>query len=232
MLYKTAVCDDSAADRNYMESLVRRWAAARGHTLRLSSFSCAESFLFSYAGEKDFDILLLDIEMEGMDGVSLAKKLRKDNETVQIIFITGYSDYIAEGYEVSALHYLMKPVKEEKLFSVLDRAADKLRTNEKVLTLEAGGEMVRIPLCQIRYIDVHQNYATIHAAKDVTVKRTLGELDSELDERFFRVGRSAVVNLTRVARVAKTELYLTDGTSIPLPRGAADKVARAIIELD
>lgn len=232
MLYKTAVCDDSAADRNYMESLVRRWAAERGHALRLSSFSSAEGFLFHYAEEKDFDILLLDIEMEGMDGVSLAKRLREDNETVQIIFITGYSDYIAEGYEVAALHYLMKPIKEEKLFAVLDRAANKLRTREKVLTLEAGGEMSRIPLYQIRYIDVHQNYATIHAAADITVKRTLGELESELDERFFRVGRSAIVNLTCVARVAKTELLLSDGTSVPLPRGAADKVARAIIELE
>ena len=231
MLYKTAICDDSAADRDYIENLTRRWAAERRHTLRLSSFASAESFLFHYEEEKDFDILLLDIEMEGMNGVSLAQKLRKCNETVQIIFITGYSDYIAEGYEVSALHYLMKPVGEEKLFSVLDRAADKLRTNEKSLTLKTGGEMIRIPLYQIRYIDVHQNYTTVHAKEDITVKRTMGELYSELDERFFRVGRSAIVNLTCVARVAKTDLHLTDGTLIPLPRGAADKVARAIIEM-
>lgn len=67
-------------------------------SVRLSS---AESFLFCYDEESDFDILLLDIEMDGMDGVSLAKKLRESNETVQIIFITGYSDYIAEGYEVA-----------------------------------------------------------------------------------------------------------------------------------
>ena len=63
--------------------------------------------------------------MGAMDGVELAKRLRKTNDTVQIVFITGYSDYIAEGYEVAALHYLMKPVKEDKLFSVLDRAVEK-----------------------------------------------------------------------------------------------------------
>ena len=57
--------------------------------------------------EKDFDILLLDIEMGDMDGVTMAKKIRKDNETVQIVFITGYSDYIADGYDVQALHYLI-----------------------------------------------------------------------------------------------------------------------------
>lgn len=99
--------------------------------------------------ENDYDILLLDVEMGGMDGVTLAKKLRQGNETVQIVFITGYSDYIAEGYEVAALHYLMKPVDEQKLFSVLDRAVEKLRKDEKTLTVESGGATVRIPVRQI-----------------------------------------------------------------------------------
>ena len=89
-----------------------------------------------------------------MDGVTMARKLRRENDTVQIVFITGYSDYIAEGYEVDALHYLMKPVKEDKLYSVLDRAVEKLRKNEKVLNLEAGDETIRIPVYQIRYADV------------------------------------------------------------------------------
>lgn len=69
----------------------------------------------------------------------MAEALRKNNDIVQIVFITGYSDYISEGYEVAALHYLMKPVKEEKLCSVLDRAAEKLQKNETVLNFEIGG---------------------------------------------------------------------------------------------
>lgn len=195
------------------------------------TFSSAENFLFRYAEESDYDILLLDIEMGVMDGVSMAKLLRKDNDTVQIIFITGYSDYISEGYEVAALHYLMKPVKEEKLFSVLDRAAEKLAKNEKVLNLEISGEMVRVPIYQIRYADVYGNYVTIHALTDVTVKMTLGELEKSLDERFYRVGRSAIINLTQISRVTKTEIKLNDGTAVPLPRGAYDGVNRAIINM-
>lgn len=70
----------------------------------------AEAFWFQYEEEKDYEILLLDIEMEQMNGIELATKLRTDDETIQIIFITGYPDYIAQGYEVAALHYLMKPV--------------------------------------------------------------------------------------------------------------------------
>lgn len=231
MEYKIAICDDSQADRQYILDMVRRWALQKGHRVSADAYTCAENFLFHYAEKADYDILLLDIEMGAMDGVTLAKKLRQDNETLQIVFITGYSDYISEGYDVSALHYLMKPVKEEKLFSVLNRAAEKVAKNEKVLTFDIGGEMVRIPIYQIRYAQVQGNYVTIHAGSPITVKMTLGDLALMLDERFYRVGRSCIVNLTQISRVTKSEIRLSGGTAIPLPRGAYDGVNRAIISL-
>ena len=231
MNYKIAICDDSDTDRQYISGLVNRWAANTGHTAQTSMFVSAENFLFRYAEENDYDILLLDIEMGATDGVTLAKKLRQENDTVQIVFVTGYSDYISEGYEVAALHYLMKPVKEEKLFSVLDRAAVKLSKNEKVLNFEIGGEMVRVPVYQIRYAEVFGNYVTVHALDDLTVRMTLGDLEKELDDRFFRVSRSAVVNLTQISRVTKKEIRLNDGASVPLPRGAYESVNRAIIDM-
>jgi DNA-binding LytR/AlgR family response regulator len=125
----------------------------------------------------------------------------------------------------------MKPVGAEKLWQVLDRAAEKLRKDEQVLTLEIGGEMVRIPIYQIRYIDVYGNYATIHGRENYKVRKTLGELASLLDERFYRAGRSVIVNLTCIRRVTKTDIYLNDGSSLPLPRGAYEGVNQAIIHL-
>lgn len=231
MNYKIAICDDDKADRQYIEALVEKWAKNAGHSVQVAVFESAESFLFHYAAEQDYDILLLDIEMGEMDGVTMAKMLRKDNDAIQIVFITGYSDYISEGYEVAALHYLMKPVKEEKLAEVLARAAEKLARNEKCLYFETAGETVRIPVYQIRYTDVMGNYVTIHAAEDVKVKMTLGNLEKELDERFFRVGRSSIVNLTQIARVTKTEIRLSGGEAIPLPKGAYEAVNRAIINM-
>lgn len=231
MKYKIAICDDSNADREYVLKMVNRWAAEAGQVVHTDTFTSAENFLFHYAEESNYDILLLDIEMGAMDGVTMAKQLRKNNDTVQIVFITGYSDYISEGYEVAALHYLMKPVKEEKLCSVLYRAAEKLAKNEKVLTFEVGGEMVRVPIYQIRYADVLGNYVTIHALTDTTVKMTLGELEKQLDECFYRVGRSTIINLTQINRVTKTEIKLADGDVIPLPRGAYDGINRAIINM-
>lgn len=232
MTYKIAVCDDMESDRQFLSGLVKQWAAREQHSVQVSIFSSAEQFLFRYAEENDFHMILLDIEMGAMDGVALAKRLRKDNETMQIIFVTGYADYISEGYEVAALHYLMKPVKEDKLFSVLNRAVDRLKKAEKILTMELGGEMVRVPLSQIRYADVHLNYVTVHAKEDYTVKMPLGEIEKSLDERFYRVGRSAIVNLTFISRVTKADIYLNDGTAIPLPRGAYEGINRAIINME
>ena len=231
MELRIAVCDDAEEDRAYVSGLVKDWAAQVGHRAEITAFSSAESFLFRYAEVKNWDILLLDIEMGAMDGVRLAKRVRRDNEAVQIVFVTGYSDYIAEGYEVAALHYLIKPVREEKLRLVLDRAAEKLAKNEKVLYFQVGGELVGVPIYQIWYAEVSGNYITVHATSEVTVKMTLQSLEQQLDPRFYRVGRSVVVNLTRISRVTRREIRLSDGTVIPLPRGAYEGVNRAIINM-
>lgn len=229
MAYRIAICDDSVKDAEFVQGILNHWAAQREIRIGAEVFPSAERFLFRYAEDKDWDILLLDIEMGAMDGVTLAKRVRRDNEAVQIVFITGYSDYIAEGYEVAALHYLMKPVNREKLLTVLDRALEKRKQEERCLNLESAGEMVRIPFYEIRYLDVRQNYVTVHGKEEYTVKRTLGDFEKELDDRFCRVGRSMIVNLKFIRRVTKTEVRLSDGTALPLPRGAYEPLNRAII---
>lgn len=229
MGYKIAICDDNEVDCRYIEQMVQEWAEAKSVSVRLDSFWSAEAFLFCYEEQKDYDILFLDIEMGQMNGVQLAKSIRKENDTVQIIFITGYSEYITEGYEVAALHYLMKPVSLQKLAQVLNRAVEKLAKNERMLFLEHSGEMVRIPLYEIQYLEVRQNYVTIHGKQEYTVKKTLVEFENELDDRFFRTGRSYIVNLVYVQRVTKTEVWLADGAWIPLSRGMYDAINKAII---
>ncbi len=230
MVCRIAVCDDSRTDAEYVLKIIEDWSRARELTVHVKEFPSAESFLFHYEESKSYDILLLDIEMGAMDGVAMAKQVRRDNETVQIVFVTGYSEYIAEGYEVAALHYLMKPVNEEKLFAVLDRALEKQRQNEKCLNVSMSGEMVRIPFYQIRYLEVQKNYVTIHGKEDYTVKRTLSEFEKELDDSFCRVGRAFILNLKYIRRVTKTEVHLADETVLPLPRGSYELLNRAIIK--
>ena len=229
MKLQFAVCDDRAGDSGLISRLCARWARQAGAELELEVFPSAEAFLFRYAEKKDFDVLLLDVEMTGMDGVELARTVRRDDESVQIVFVTGYDRYIALGYEVSALHYLVKPVKEEKFFEVLTRAVSRLTRNEPFLTLELPGEVLRVPLPEIRYLDVRQNYVTVHAREDYTLKRPLAEFEPALDRRFYRMSRSCIVNLTFVRRVTRTEAELTGGERLPLPRGQYEKLNQAII---
>ena len=229
MKYQFAICDDRPEDGRLVARLASRWAGRTGAEVEIESFPSAEAFLFRYEEKKDFDVLLLDVEMTGMDGVELAKTVRRDNEAVQIVFITGYSDYIAQGYEVAALHYLMKPVDEEKFYQVLTRAVSRLIRNEPVLTLELPCETVRVSLPEIRYLSVRQNYVTVHAKQEYTCKRPLAEFEAALDQRFYRMGRSCVVNLAYIRRVTRTEVELTSGETLPLPRGQYEKLNQAII---
>ena len=241
MPYRIAICDDSDVDAAYVRSLVGHWAESRSADVETETFPSAERMLSRYEERRDYDILLLDIEMGktggaggpgAMDGIKLAKAVRREENggRTQIVFITGYSDYIAEGYDVEALHYLMKPVDARKLFAVLDRAVQRLRQGERCLNLQYAEGVVRIPLGTIRYLDVRQNYVTIHAERAYTVKRSLSEFEDKLGPEFFRAGRGLIVSLRRIRRVTRSAVELTDGEALRLPRGAYEPLNRAIIE--
>lgn len=229
MTYHIAICDDSQADADYIASLAEKWAQKDNIYIKIDRFPSAEAFLFHYAEDKTYDILLLDVEMGEMNGVELAHTIRKDNSTVQIVFITGYSDYISAGYDVAALHYLVKPVDESKLFTVLSRAKDMLIRQERRIVLSVAGETVRIPLHEVSFVEVQGNYVTIHAEQEYTVKATLGTIEKQLDESFFRTGRSYIINLGYIRRVSKNQVELSDGMVLPLPRGVYEPLNRAII---
>lgn len=230
MNYKIAICDDESIICNLLKGLVEKWAKKNNIKVKIEAFSSAESFLFKYEEDKRFDILLLDIEMPSMNGVDLAQIIREQNKSIQIIFITGYMDYIAQGYDVEALNYLLKPVNEEKLLEVLDKAIERISVSDKVLYIEASGEMIKLPLHSILYAEVERNYITIHTLEGkYTRKQTLKDLEDELDEGFFRVGRSFLVNLMYIKRTSKTEVELKNGDIIPLARGLYEEINQAII---
>lgn len=139
MKLKLAVCDDDAAQRDYLTDIVTAWGKKNRHLIELKQYVSADSFLFDYEEEKDFDILLLDVEMPGKSGVELAKEIRKDNQAAQLIFITGFYEYFSDGFDVSALHYLIKPADAAKLTPVkLITRTDVTMTNGAVVPLSRG----------------------------------------------------------------------------------------------
>ena len=135
MGWKIAICDDDAGQAARLQADVTDWAHG---ACAVTCFPSAEAFRF--AGDTDWDILLLDVEMPGMSGIDLAKRLRGAGCRAEIIFITSHFECMAEGYEVDALHYLVKPVPAEKLRAVLDRAAARLAVEppSAVIACEEG----------------------------------------------------------------------------------------------
>ncbi len=231
-MLKIAICDDERVEVEYLSRLVADWGKRRLLPVQISRFSSAEQFLFSYAENKEFDLLLLDVQMDRMNGVELAKRIRAENKRVQLIFITGIPDFISEGYEVSALHYLLKPVSEEKLFSVLDKAGALLNQTEPLFLLQLDGEMIALQQREILYLEARGHYLTIHTKRgEYQKKMTLTDALSSLDERFYRCQRSFAVNLYEIKRVSRTEVELLNGEKLPLSRNLYDEIHRAIIRL-
>lgn len=230
MQLKIAICDDETAEIKYISAIVDKWARLNNRTVAVSAFDSAESFFFQYAEEKSFDIILLDIQMKNMNGVELAKQIRQDNESVQIVFITGYPDYLAEGYEVSALHYLMKPVSEQKLFDVLDRACKRLKVREKSILLKVGGESICIPAGEIIYAEsfAHTVEITTISGK-IKASLPISQLEKELGSGFVRCHRSYIVGLKYIRKITRNELLLDNGVSIPLSRRLYKEVNQAFI---
>lgn len=226
------ICDDSEIYRQYLMDLLQAWGKMHAQACHFSQFSSAEEFLFAWEDHQDVSVFLLDIEMPGMNGVDLARLIRQRNAQAQIVFITGYSEYMAIGYDVEALHYLVKPIESEKLYAVLDRAVARLQRQEPTLLIEQHGVLTRVAVSQIRYIEVNRNYVTLHVDTAYEIRRSMKEIESLLDKRFLRIGRSCIVNLTYVMQVSRTELTLTDGTKLYLPRGSYNAVNRAMINLD
>lgn len=232
MSYRIAVVDDSAADTSYITSLVNDWAKSRAEAASVTGYASAEAFLFACMDEMTFDILLLDIEMGGMNGVELAKHLRMQGEKLQIIFITGFPDFIAEGYEVSALHYLMKPVNRDKLFAVLDRAAANIQSSERRLPITHDRETCFVPLAEIYSCEAQRQYVVIRTADDgYRMKASLSDVEKQLDEYFLRCQRSFVVNLRHVVRIKSDCVVLRNGAEVPISRGMGEKIGREIIRL-
>ncbi len=228
---RIAICDDETSQRDYLHRQVEGWAARRGHVVSVHLFASAEAFLFAYDEDKGFDILLLDIQMGKMDGVALAKRLRADNEWLQIVFITGFPDFVSEGYEVSALHYLLKPVDEEKLREVLDRAVSRLRTAPRTILFRRGGGYLRVLADDIYYAEAFSHsVALVMKSGKETFHMRFSDVEDLLGEGFFRCHRSYIVSMKHVRRVTRTALVLDNGVEVPLARGLYDAANQAFIK--
>ena len=231
MKLKIAICDDEANQIEYLSGVVTTWAKKNRHAIETKTYPSAKAFLLDYAEEKDFDILLLDIEMPGMSGVELAKAVRKENATVQIVFITGYYEYFSDGFDVSALHYLIKPADERKLMPVLDRAVSNLTYRQRAVLLSSPEGDVKVSLADIYYVESENVHVAAHTTSGVYRSRiSLAKFAEQLDETFIKVHRSYIVNLKYVKKISRTDITMVNGELVPISRGMYDEVHAALIK--
>jgi DNA-binding LytR/AlgR family response regulator len=227
-----AICDDEVSQIEYLTKLTRDWAILRSINVNIHPFESAEAFLFFYANDKSNDILLLDIQMKEMDGITLAKKIRQNNGQIQIIFITALTEFISEGYEVSALHYLLKPVSREKLDIVLDKAVLNINRQETPILIETADATARVLLSEIKYIEAFAHNTQIHMTDGTNIKGliSISELISLLGNGFCRVHRSYLVGLAHIRQIGKTNIIMDGGLIIPMSRRRYNEVNQAFIK--
>ena len=230
MEYRIAVCDDEQSQLQNHTKKLSLYAEAHHVSFHIDTYPSAEAFLFAFEENRNIDLLLLDIEMAEMNGIELAKKVRADNETIQICFITGYPDYMNQGYDVEALHYLIKPVSTDKLFNVLDRFMKAIETQPRFFLFFVGKEVVRVYEKELFYGEAQGHYIVLHTKQgELKLRVTMPELEKQLGEGFFRASRSFVVNLRYVTRITKNDIVFEGGSSVPLGKGLFDQANTALI---
>lgn len=231
MKFKIAICDDDPLQREYIQKVVTKWAEKSRRLIDLRLYSAANPFLFDYEEEKDFDILLLDVEMPEISGVELAKIVRRSNAAVQIVFITGFYDYFSDGFDVSALHYLIKPIDESKLFPVLDKAAGNLSYRQRSVLLVTADAAIKVSLADITYIEAEKVHIIVHTTGgDFRTRISMAKFMEQLDDTFIKVHRSFVVGLRYVKKITRTEIIMQGGEAVPISRGMYDEVHAALVK--
>ncbi len=227
-MIKIVICDDSRDDVSFLTSCVSEWSRQSGIEVSAQTYSSAEEYLMKSTEEGD--ILLLDVEMKSLSGIELAKNLRKNKVKSEIIFITSHTEFIGEGYEVDALHYLIKPVEKHKLFTVLDKAAAKLTREREYIIVKSDESQLKIYLDEICYCEARLHETDVHTKTGtVTARESFGTFCGKLGEGFFRVHRSYTVSLKSVREISRKTVTMDDGTSLPLSRGLYDKLSEAFI---
>lgn len=228
---RVAVVDDEEAAREIYGALARDWARRRSIEAEVAAFASAEQLLFSL-DDAPCDIVLLDIEMSGLDGMGLARELRARGERTQIVFVTGIIDHALDGYDVDAVSYLLKPVRAEKLEAALDRALDRVGREEPVLVVESAGEISRVPLTRICFLEArgHDTLVTLADGTRLVSTRGIARLEAELSRMsglFIKTHRSYLVNLPHVRRITRHEVEMDTGDVLPIARGRWEELNRA-----
>lgn len=207
---KIAIVDDEKIIRKEMESFIRE----RTSDCSVDGYDTGEELLLA---EKKYDIVFLDICMEGKNGIDIARSLRRNEQPPVLIFVTAIKDYVFEAFDVAAFHYLLKPVDPLKFGEVLERAIREVEKREKteVLFIKSGNRTVPLKKGGILYVESRGKKAEIHTDREtIAMYASLNGLEAELGAGFYRCHRGYLVNLGYVSEYHHDAILLTNGETI------------------
>ncbi|MBR2287895.1 MAG: response regulator transcription factor [Clostridia bacterium] len=205
---RLAIVEDEAEIRASIAQSVRAWAEKSGAGVEVSAFENGSAFLES---PTPFDIVLMDIQMPGMDGLTCARLLREKDEKVQLIFITAMIQYAIQGYKVNALDYLLKPVDPNELDRALTRAVEHLSTSsEPPLTLRSAQGISYVAVADILFAEAVDHAVMVHTLQGAyPASMTLKQVESLLAGKgFFRCHAAYLVNLKKVERITASDAVI------------------------
>ena len=225
------IAEDEAIFSSLLDTYLHRFAEEKNIQINISLYTNGADLAEHYHPE--WDLVLLDVDMPGMDGFSVARSIRETDPDVAIMFITNLAQYAIRGYEVHALDYILKPVSYPALSMKLTRELGNIiRRTERNIMIYQNGSMVRLPLSRLFYVEVYNHslrYHTPDGMMETTGSKSLTELETELGkEGFCRCHNSYLVNLKHVDAVGDGKVKVGNQL-LPVSRSRRNSFMNALM---
>lgn len=227
-----AICDDETYYRNHIESLVKEYLAKEDVLFRIELFENGKDFCEESENIRRFDIIFLDIEMEGMNGMETAYFIREKNSEMDIVFITVMPEYVFEGYRVSAVRYIMKKELKELLPECLADILKKRRCSGHKMEFSFVGGKRTVLVDDILYIESQSHKLRFKKKGEIlSMYGQINDLESKMENYdFVRCHQSFLVNMGHIEKISNYQVYLSDGSEIPVSRPRYSELKRQFLQ--
>lgn len=219
-----ALIDDNYSDLDTLKEYINKFLKENQNELEVETniLTFNDPLLFLNDNKYNFDLIFLDIEMPNINGISLAKKIREKDQNVGLVFITNMAQYAINGYEVSAIDYILKPLNYYDFALKFNKIIKYINRNIASYIFLKNGEnnIVKVNVNEIIFVEIFSHYLIYHLEnKDIKVRGTISDAETKLANSYFsRISKSFLVNLKHVINVKLDKVMLTGNVELIISR--------------